>query len=391
MKLRVRNFQTAKDTSLEVKGFTVVIGKSNTGKTSVLRAVEASLFNDSITGCVRYGEKDAAVTLEMDGLKYTWEKGETKNAYTVETPEGKKEYSRVGFQRPDQLEKAGFKEFRIDGEQYPIRPQIAEWHSPIFLLNKTGKVVTELMASVTRLDVINMAIRKCSTNLRKSRSTLNVREEDAKKAKRRSLEFDVLDDIETPLIERLYRECLDLQAKVAEVEKYIGRMERMEASIAGLSAVDAITVPAALPSTLEAKIKEVGSYITRHDKMEASLQSMTVLDSVVMPAAVPRDDLTNLAQVSSWITKMETMTKKIEAAKGLDSVTVPEASFAAETAAIADLDRMTASLVKLGRDLNTAKEEIKDLEASVQADETALVGLRGQIQECPVCGRSDHG
>lgn len=430
MKVRVRNFQTAKDSSVEIKGFTVVVGKSNTGKTSILRAVEASMFNDSITGCVRYGEKDAIVDVELDGFAYTWEKGETKNGYSVTTPDGKKEYSKVGFQRPDEFDGAGFREFRIDGEQYPIRPQFAEWHSPIFLLNKTGKVITELMASVTRLDVINMSIRKCSTNLRRDRSTLKVREDDLKKMKRRSIEYDALDDIEMPKIEALYKECQALEASLEQVDRYVGRLESLqgtlaqfeevpnivvpppvpasdqakirevdgyiqkllpiESTLAQLEAVDQITVPSKVPSDLQARVREVEGYIQKMAPLTQALSAVGMLDEVVVPAAIPAADLDGLRRVAAWVTNMDSLSGRLRATDGVDSIVVPTHNLKEGYATVATVEGFLASLLKCGRDVATAKTEVEEIETALRTDEAEVAKLRNQIKECPVCGRADH-
>jgi len=430
MKVRVRNFQTAKDTTVDIKGFTVVVGKSNTGKTSILRAVEASLFNDSITGCVRYGEKDAVVDVELPNFSYTWEKGETKNGYRVTLPDGTREYSKVGFQRPDEFEKVGFREFRIEGEQYPIRPQFAEWHSPIFLLNKTGKVITELIASVTRLDVINMAIRKCSTSLRRDRSTLKVREDDLKKMKRRSVEYDALDDIDVARIDALYKECQTLEASVEALSGYVAKLEALQASVAQFEAVDTISVPHSLPLTAPAKIREVEGYRTKLEStqallgqfqaidliavpapvpstnrtkirevegylakltpIESALKAMDPLEGVVVPGPIPSEDLALVVRVGAWLSNMDSILGRLRAFECVELVTVPSDDLRSKQDEVVAVDGFLASLLKCGRDMNSVKAEIEVLEAELHKDVAAVQALRDQIQECPVCGRSEH-
>ena len=390
MKVRVKNFQTSKDTTLEVKGFTVVVGKSNTGKTSILRAVEASMFNDSITGCIRYGEKAASVDVEMEGLSYSWEKGEAKNDYTVTTKDGVKEYSKVGFQRPDEIEEAGFREFRMDGEQYPIRPQFAEWHSPIFLLNKTGKVVTELMASVTRLDVINMSIRRCSTNLRRDRSTLRVREDDLKKAKRRSLEFDVLDNLPVGQINTLYQECQDLEEQIREVIDLDNRYTALTKSLEGLAVVDLVHLPDPPPADAAPKIREVESFLLRLESMEAALASMDMLSSVVVPDPVPLEMVASLKEVVAWETQVASLQQRLDKLAQVDSVQIPDLSLKEVQTEISEVERFIASILSVSRDSAAVTKEIEDTEAELREAESRVSVLRGQIQKCPVCGRTDH-
>ena len=390
MKIRVRNFQTAKDTTIEAKGFTVVVGKSNTGKTSILRAVEASLFNDSITGCIRHGEKETCVDVELPSLSYTWEKGENKNGYNITTPTGTKEYSKVGFQVPTEIEGLGFKEFRIEGEAQPIRPQFAEWHNPIFLLNKTGKVITELMASVTRLDVINMSIRKCSTNLRRDRSTLKVREDDLKKAKRRSLEFDVLDDIAAPSIEKTYQACAALEAQLSEVASYITKMDALQSSIAKVSVLTQAQVPEPFPSDFDKKAREVATYITKLDPVQRGLAALKGVEDVQLPTPIPTEDAANLATVAAWLVRLDALNKRAGYTQVLDTVQIPDSNLGDLLGQVLAATAFHTSLQKHKKDVLDVRQEVSGLETQIETDGTQLGLLRGQIDTCPVCGRDDH-
>lgn len=390
MKLRVQNFQTAKDTTLDIKGFTVIIGKSNTGKTSLLRAAEASIFNDSITSCVRHGEKDATVTVELPSLAYTWEKGETKNGYQITTDKGTKEYSKVGFQVPDEIPKYGFREFKIDGETYPIRPQFAEWHSPIFLLNKSGKVITELMASVTRLDVINMAIRKCSTNLRRDKSTLKVREGDNKKAKRRALDFEVLDAVPTKAIEALYQECKDIEQSITVLDSYIQKKDRLDASIIALDILDGITIPDQMPTDFDRKLKDLDLFIAKFYPLQDRLKAMEALDTTVVPNPIPTSDLDALRLVSDWSLKTDQYRTKLEAMKDIDLVLVPTMDLEGAVSESDMVCKWLKDILTYSVDIKKSSEELSLIEGQLNKDEATLLELRGKIETCPVCGKDGH-
>ena len=46
-KVNIKNYQSIKDVSFEVDGFTVIIGKNNIGKSAIIRALEAPLANQA--------------------------------------------------------------------------------------------------------------------------------------------------------------------------------------------------------------------------------------------------------------------------------------------------------------------------------------------------------
>ncbi len=348
------------------------------------------MFNDSITGCIRHGEKEATVTLDLPDLTYTWEKGENKNGYSITTKEGTKEYSRVGFQVPDEIPNYGFREFRLDGEAQPIRPQFAEWHNPIFLLNKSGKVITELMASVTRLDVINMSIRKCSASLRHDKSTLKVREGDQKKAKRRSLEFDVLDAIEVQSIDQLCQQCTVLEQGLKEIDSYILKKDTLERSIASLALVDSISIPDVLPHDFDREVRDIDSYIQKVDAFQNRLSKLHGLDSVALPDPLPLTDLSLLTQLSSWSLKVDQYQTKLDAMSVLDAVVVPPSDFGTLTESIVLVEGWLKTVGICGNDLKAANAELANITKQVSQDEALLGTLRGQLETCPVCGRVGH-
>ena len=75
MKLKVSNFQSISDASLEFPiGITLVVGPSNSGKTSLIRAIYSLLTNTSeAKNFIKHETDKSRVTLELEGFpKLTW-------------------------------------------------------------------------------------------------------------------------------------------------------------------------------------------------------------------------------------------------------------------------------------------------------------------------------
>ena len=79
--LKLENFQGHKDSSLIIDGFTVLIGKSNGGKSSIRRAIGSVLFNDWDKSFVRNGTESTKISLS-DGTN-TIVQTKPKNALIV--------------------------------------------------------------------------------------------------------------------------------------------------------------------------------------------------------------------------------------------------------------------------------------------------------------------
>ena len=65
-KLSAKNFQSWRDFSLPMTGFTVIIGPSDRGKSAIIRALRGVLRNQVGANHITYGEKDVSVSLEND-------------------------------------------------------------------------------------------------------------------------------------------------------------------------------------------------------------------------------------------------------------------------------------------------------------------------------------
>ena len=84
MELKVKNFQSLKDISLEFPEgqITALLGESNQGKSSVLRAIRAVVTNPQGSGhYVQHGKNKTEVTLANNGNTLTWERTKSTTNY----------------------------------------------------------------------------------------------------------------------------------------------------------------------------------------------------------------------------------------------------------------------------------------------------------------------
>ena len=72
MKVEIKNYQSIVSQTLEVEGLTVVVGKSNVGKSALLRSISASWFGQSGDYFIRDGTPNCEVRCVFDGLEIGW-------------------------------------------------------------------------------------------------------------------------------------------------------------------------------------------------------------------------------------------------------------------------------------------------------------------------------
>ena len=83
MKVQIKNFQSLRDVSLSIEGFTVIVGRNNLGKSAVFRAIKSALTNASGNFFVRTGESHTSIALEYPNLNLVWQKGKNVSKYEI--------------------------------------------------------------------------------------------------------------------------------------------------------------------------------------------------------------------------------------------------------------------------------------------------------------------
>lgn len=154
--LTLKNFQAWDSVTLDLSPITVIIGETNAGKSSLLRAVSCVLFN-AIEGqaMVRHGATVAEVSLELeDGLLIGWARGANVNRYTV----GNDVYDKPGRSVPPAVQDAlQIHELEFDGEV--VRLQWAPQMDAPFLLSDSGAKATRMLGVAGNAAVVAQAAR----------------------------------------------------------------------------------------------------------------------------------------------------------------------------------------------------------------------------------------
>jgi hypothetical protein len=186
VKIVVEDFQSLGSVALDVPrgGLTVVVGPSNLGKSALVRGVTAALFNRPGEEFVRKGKRRALVqlddvpTLSGEPLSVVWEKGHNLNKFTINGEVFKK----VGAKAPQGLVDAGFRDVFIGDKERSrgenIRPQMSDQFDRLFLLEKAGSFISDVLSVVSRLGVLLHASGRCASDLRSAKQLLGVRRND---------------------------------------------------------------------------------------------------------------------------------------------------------------------------------------------------------------------
>lgn len=161
--LTLKNFQAWSSLSLPLSEVTVIVGETNGGKSSILRALTCVLYNAlEGTGMVRSGASQAEVTLEGAGFVVRWQRGEKVNRYELNG----QVFDKVGRAVPEPVMTAlGIRPLEHDGES--VRLQWAPQMGAPFLIGDSGAKATRMLGSAGQAALVAQAAKLAAGEVKK--------------------------------------------------------------------------------------------------------------------------------------------------------------------------------------------------------------------------------
>ena len=298
IEVEIKNFQAIDDLKLEIEGFTALVGRSNIGKSSVVRALRCALSGSSGSDFVRHDARScprlqgaktckcfASVKLSFaDGNALLWEKGgRGVNRYTVWRAGEKCVYDRVGqhVDLPDFME-SSLSPVKLADSLLQVSSQ---FEAP-FLLNLSGPAVASILSDIGQLDEINQALAAVAKDRRAAVATRKVRERDVEAVTARIATYANLDaHVErVEAVQRSAQACNEVQGRVQLAARFITQVAEAAASLRRLAAV-AEAKPPGIDGLLEAakRAQRAASLISEFDSRARQLVSLKAALGPALP------------------------------------------------------------------------------------------------------------
>jgi hypothetical protein len=302
IELEVHNFQSIRHATMSVTGFAAIVGRSNIGKSAVVRAAQMALTGGVGTDFVRHGQECdrkvrgtkkckcySKVVIRTQAMELIWEKGDNISCYTVLRPGAEKPdvYKNLDRGTPEFL-KEGFLPVKVGDHRELI--QIPDQFEPIFLLNKTGTVVADVLSDVARLDNINHAMAEANKDRKDAVSKRRVREEDVTELRRSLSFYDGLDTIEVAPLVALRKKLEDKGRQFSQISGFMSRLAALEATLESLDKALKPEIPEG--DALERqgrRLLQVTGFLEDLAEKVPVLRTLMSLDQNVLP-----DDTTHL-------------------------------------------------------------------------------------------------
>ena len=384
--VKIKNFQSVGEAAFEVKGFTVVVGKNNLGKSALVRAIDSALTNQTGKEFIRHGEKNCEVSIKQRGLDITWHRGDS-SSYVVN---GEK-FTKLNRAIPDPILKAGFRRLEVGDQK--LNPLVAKQFDELFLLDRPGSAITEVLSAVYKLNILSTADDLCRKELREQKSLLKTRNKDLAAIEGHLEEFKDFDGIKkcAAELQKNKEKCEQIRVKIQEIQDYCSRIETLKKKLKTLEEMAAVKIPDC--EALSKKVNDLSWMEEIHGNLISTASSVKSMQEIV------RMDIPAVTGVE---TKVQALREVCELHTSLRDVAQGTKKHKDLLAELVVLDSIllpglqkTEALVEKVRQIKSAAEEFTPLVISLKAmkqelsnAETELDKLKKEEAEykiCPLC------
>ena len=160
-KLSVTNFQKHKKLSIDFGSITTIIGKSGSGKTAIIRALNLLLFNKPQgIRYVTHGTDKCHLELELDGKKIERVRAKSKNYFLID----KKQFEAFGTTVPKEIQEL------LNINDINIQKQL----DPPFWIHLSAGEISKKLNSIVNLEEIDTVTNFINIEVRRVQSELTL-------------------------------------------------------------------------------------------------------------------------------------------------------------------------------------------------------------------------
>jgi hypothetical protein len=394
VRVEVHNFQSIQDGVVDIDGFSVVVGRSNIGKSALVRAIKAALTGAPADNYVRHGfdcqriskgskscKCFCSVRIQGPDVDLLWEKGDSVNRYVYNGTE----HTVVGKGQPEFLGPA-FAPIQIGGDTTPTLLQVADQFRPLFILDRSGTAVADVLSDVAKLDQINEASRAAERDRRECASTRKIRDKDLKELDHTIALYDGLDAVvaRVKAVEAMDEAVAVLETNLRTLDRLALALATVGSSIRALTPVEKVEIRP--PAKVVEQAARLGALTLWQDSLQAKLSALTSLKKA---AEVPISEVSGITFLARGHSELERWTAQLVAIKAVFArFKVVEVTAVPETAHLTALHssyRRVSDWSEKLVGLQGAVARLEKLEATAEVEEAAILAEFKALEVCPTC------
>lgn len=343
-KLEVQNFQSHKKTELEfVPGVNVIIGASDSGKSSVLRAINWVISNRPLGDAFRseWGGETQVILHTTEGDKITRARTNTKNEYALND----KILKAFGTEVPEEITEI----LQLDAHNIQ-----AQMDAP-FLLSDTPGEASRMLNKAASIDEIDRVVSGISSGLNKLNSDIKHKEKQAEGYREELVQYDGLEELED-----------QIEAMENLMDWYLGAVANNKILVQITQRIREI----------QEQLKETEVFLFPiNDDIQNSEQIFHILQNEI----IKKDWLLKLIQKMKSIQGELENTKETENAQSLLESAIQEKDKLHEAV------QNHSSIQKITQRIKQVKKELEENKINIDNLEKQYHALMPET--CPLCGK----
>lgn len=217
----IKNFQSLHDVSVELKGFTVIVGPSSSGKSAFTRALKTLTSNQRGDSFVTHGESQCVIKARTDRGTVAILRGK-KNEYVLipeDDPAQQKSFTKLAGNTPEEVS-----EFIGIPAKDPLNYS-NQFDMP-YLLTSSAAEVARTLGELTNVSVIFEASREANRQRLQAAGTLKTRAGDYEQLTQNLDKYRNLKDnaIKLERAEDILKSARMVQTRISELEAILPRI-----------------------------------------------------------------------------------------------------------------------------------------------------------------------
>lgn len=220
--ISIKNFQSHKNTEILFSdGLNVISGSSDSGKSSIIRAIRWVTENrpsgDSIKNWDAKKEDVLSVSMELAEGGVCKERINGKAKYLLDSRNGSYEFEAFKTDVPEEVtDFFNLSEFNLQTQ-----------HDPYFLLNDSPGDVAKKLNSLVGLDIIDTIFKNLNSRILMIKRSITSEEELGRSLSEKIEKLSWIDDAETELskLEEEENEVVELKSKFSDIKEIVSRYD----------------------------------------------------------------------------------------------------------------------------------------------------------------------
>ncbi len=302
--LKIQNFQSHKNSYLEFHpGVNIILGPSNSGKTSIIRALRWLIWNrpqgDSFKS---YWGGDTTVKLETNDASVERYRSDTVNSYCLNNSIT---YKALKAEVPEEIRRV------LNIDEINLQKQL----DPHFLLSNTPGEIAQYFNKIVNLEIIDTATQRVNSVIRDISQTINFKKSEKTRLENELKQFDYLKSFEKDLeqIELLDNQLESISSQTEELNNIIHLIENIDNELDTLSEL--------LPA--EKLIMDLILFFEDLKKVQEESQMIKSIMNSIIDMDVKIQEIENITEAETYINNILDLYKvKNEISKQCDSLSL---------------------------------------------------------------------